>query len=57
MNSAESAKLDREIEAFTKMRKALEAVDESDRPRIIAAVAVLYGIEEIPTSSLVSRPR
>ena len=50
-------KLDREIEAFTKMTKELETVDKPDRPRILGAVAAFYGIEKIPTSSLVPRPR
>lgn len=52
--SVEKAKLDREMEALMAMSKALNTVDEADRPRILGAVAALYGIDALPTAP---RPR
>ncbi len=45
-NSVEKAKLDREMEALLAMARALEKVDEADRPRILGAVAALYGLDD-----------
>ena len=55
-NAAEQEKIDAKMDAFLAITKKLGTVDESDRPRVLGAVAVFYGIEKFPTVSFSPRP-
>ena len=47
-----------DLEAFQEICATLAATKEVDRPRILAAVAMLHGIRELPTVVFeTSRPR
>ena len=54
-SAAEQENIETETDVLLAITKKLGTIDESDRPRVLGAVAVFYGIEKFPTVSFSPR--